>query len=188
MNIDQFWNLIGASRSGFRPDHADGNMERQIEAVRELLSKIPANEVREFDDQMHSLLIEAYTWDLWGAAELVGGGWCSDDSFTDFRSWLISMGRNTFEEALVDADSLAGPAFLPGVEDVFFEQFQFVAGDVFEEMTGQEIEDYTESYPDHPRGSKWWRTVDDLRERYPRIRDGLKKERTGSVTDDSCKF
>jgi len=178
MNIDQFWNLVGASRRGFRSDHADGNMERQVEALRELLSKIPPNEVREFDDQMHSLLIEAYTWDLWGAAELLARGHCSDDFFTDFRSWLISMGRSRFEEALVDPDSLAGAAFLPGVEGVFFEEFQHVAADVFEEMTGQEIEAYTESYPDHPRGSMWWRTVDDLRERYPRIWDRLKKERT----------
>jgi hypothetical protein len=152
-------------------------MERPVEALRELLAKIPPDEVREFDDQMHSLLIEAYTWDLWGAADLLGGGWCSDDCFTDFGSWLISMGRSTFEEALVDPDSLAGSAFLPGVADVFFEEFQYVAGKVFEEMTGREIEDYTESYPDHPRGSMRWRTEDDLRERYPRLWDRLKKER-----------
>jgi len=175
MNIDQFWNLVEASSKGFRPDHAAGNMERQIEALRELLSKIPANEVREFDDQMHSLLIEAYTWDLWGAADLLCEGSCSDDSFTDFRSWLISMGRSTFEEALADPDSLAGPAFMPGVESVFFEEFQYVAGDVFEKMTGQEIEDYTHACPEHPRGTKWWRTADDLWERYTRLGDRLKR-------------
>ena len=85
------------------------------------------------------------------------------------------MGRRTFEEALADPDSLARPAFMPGVESVLFEEFQYLAGDVFDEMRGQEIEGYTDSYPEHPRGTKWWRTVDDLRERYPRLGNSLKK-------------
>lgn len=169
MNTDRFWGLIEHSRSGYRPDRADGNMDRQLGTLQDLLAELSSEEVKEFDDQMHRLLIKAYTWDLWGAATLLAGGSCSDDSFTDFRSWLVSLGRQSFEQAIADPDSLAVPAFAPGVEDIFFEEFQYAATQVYEEMTGEAIEDYSESYPDEPKGAKRWNNPEDLEQIYPKI-------------------
>jgi hypothetical protein len=151
-------------------------MARQAESLAQLLRELPASEVKAFDDQMHSLIIEAYSYDLWGAAALLAEGSCSDDSFTDFCSWLISMGRSNFEAAIADPQSLAAPAFAPGVEDIFFEEFQYVPSDVFEEMTGEEITEYTRSYPHDPSGAKW-NNPQDLRERYPVLWQSVNRTR-----------
>ncbi|MFD6293827.1 DUF4240 domain-containing protein [Streptomyces sp. NPDC060235] len=40
------------------------------------------------------------------AAYLIGGG-CSNDSFMDFRAGLIALGRDWYEKATADPDSLA---------------------------------------------------------------------------------
>jgi hypothetical protein len=167
---------VEQSRSDLRPDPPDGNMDRQAKNLARLLFELEPDEVRESDDRMNSLQIEAYTWDLWGAATLLAEGFCSDDFFSDFRSWLISMGRSTFEAAIADPQSLAVSAFAPGVEDIFFEEFQYVPGQVFEEMTGQEITEYTRSYPAHPSGAKWGNRPEDLKARYPVLWEAVNRD------------
>jgi hypothetical protein len=42
---------------------------------------------------------------------LINGG-MSDDGFTDFRYWLISRGRDVYERALADPDSLTCPRLI----------------------------------------------------------------------------
>src|SRR5262249_6772329 len=48
---------------------------------------------------------QAYTWDLWGAAYVIGGG-CGNDGFEDFRGWLISKGPAAYENAPKDPEAL----------------------------------------------------------------------------------
>ena len=47
------------------------------------------NECDLFEAAFRRYLNEAYTWDLWGAADVIHGG-CSDDGFEYFRRWLVS--------------------------------------------------------------------------------------------------
>ena len=47
----------------------------------------------------------AYRQELWGAAYLINGG-CSDDGFVYFLGWLIAQGRDVYQAALPDPDSL----------------------------------------------------------------------------------
>jgi Protein of unknown function (DUF4240) len=169
MNRDQFWNLIERSRRDFRSERRDGNMDGQIYALRELLLELSPSEVEILDDLLHSYMVDAYAWDLWGAAALLSGGSCSDDGYTDFCSWLISMGRRTFEAALANPDSLAASVKDPTVEDFSFEEFQYIPAQVYEEMTGKEVPVYSTDYPDHPRGERMWETPDDLQRQYPQI-------------------
>ena len=58
----------------------------------------------------------ANRWDLWAAAHLALGG-ASDDSFLDFRNWLISHGRETYERASADPASIADLAWDDEEED-----------------------------------------------------------------------
>jgi uncharacterized protein DUF4240 len=71
------------------------------------LRKLPASELLEVERIQQELQLEAYGWDLWGAAHLLGGGGCSDSGFIEFRGWLPAQGRTTWEGALHDPDSLA---------------------------------------------------------------------------------
>jgi hypothetical protein len=169
MNIDQFWNLVAESRKDFRADRPDGNMDGQIYALRGLLMELPPAEVQSFNNHMHGLMVDAYAWNLWGAATVLGDGSCSDDSFTDFCSWLISMGRSRYEGALADPDSLADVVKDATVEVFFFEEFQYVPAQVFEEMTGKGVPEYSVHYPEDPKGEKEWETEEDLERLYPRL-------------------
>ncbi len=107
-------------------------------------------------------------WDLWGAAYLIAGG-CSDDGFADFRSWLISMGRRVFEDAVSHAESLIDVVDAPGIEDVFFEEFQYVPAQAYEELTGQEIPAAPRQPPVEPAGEKWSEDDGNLERRLPRF-------------------
>ncbi|WP_436801411.1 DUF4240 domain-containing protein [Streptomyces griseorubiginosus] len=49
---------------------------------------------------------EAFTWDLWAAADRIFGGWCSDDGFCCFGLWMVGLGRDAFSGAVADPDSL----------------------------------------------------------------------------------
>ncbi|MBN1207996.1 MAG: DUF4240 domain-containing protein [Myxococcaceae bacterium] len=168
MNADLFWRIIESSRSGFDPNRADGNMEQQLEELRSLLRELSPEEIVGFRNQLLDYVDAAFTWDLWGAAYVIGGG-CSDDGFMDFRGWLISMGRDVFEKALSDAESLADVASAPGIEGVFFEEFLNVPAQVFEEATGREVPEYTGHSRVHPAGEKWNEAREDLERRFPRL-------------------
>ncbi len=115
-------------------------MDAQCRLFEKLLGELAPDEVvafqRAFDDRMR----EACRWDLWGAACIIEEG-CSDDGFTDFRSWLISMGRDVFESALRDPESLVDVASADGVEVCSFEEFQYIPGQVYEELTHEELPD-----------------------------------------------
>lgn len=70
-----------------------------------------------------------------GAAYVVHGG-ASDDGFEYFQRWLISKGRATFERVVADPDALA-VILAPDPGGVCeFEEFAYIAGEVWQEKTG----------------------------------------------------
>lgn len=138
-------------------------MERQAARLTELLSELPPDEVVAFDRIFTERMHEAYSWDLWGAAYGIEGG-CSDDGFADFRSWLISMGREVYEAALGDPESLVGPAADPTVEVCSFEDFQYVTMEVLGDSPEHGI-----PHPREPKGERLSEREDDLEQRYPRL-------------------
>jgi len=153
MNIDEFWLIIEKSREGWQRDRRDGNQDRQMKTLEELLSRLPSEEVASFERHSQELFYAAYRWDLWHAAFILGEGCCPDDAFMDFRSWLISMGRSNYEAAIADVESLAEIATGPEAECVFFEDFSSVAGEVYEKQTGKELR-LNLTHPDEPAGNR----------------------------------
>lgn len=173
MDRDQFWDLVEQSRRGFRSEQPDGNMDRQFDTLRELLLALPPSEIQSFGDIRDACAIDAYTWNLWGAAALLNEGACSDDGFADFRNWLISMGRKTYEDALADPDSIATSVIDASVEDFSFEAFSGVAAAAYHELTGNDMPWHGAEYPHDPRGQRTWETLDDLHRQYPGIRAAM---------------
>jgi hypothetical protein len=83
----------------------------------------------------------AYTWDLWGAAWVLLDG-ASDDAFDFFRCWLIGQGREVFEGALHDPDSLA--ELLDDFDEELdgdAEELGYAADDAYERLTGERTPD-----------------------------------------------
>jgi hypothetical protein len=101
MDTDSFWTLLEDSRRhGFGGDKRDA-------WLRHALARLPADEIVGFQACLDRLTDEAFTWNLWGAADRVFGGWCSDDDFRSFQHWMMGLGRAVFEAAVNDPDVLA---------------------------------------------------------------------------------
>lgn len=94
-----FWDVI--AKAGLR-----SSSEQFLEDVRDLLILEGRKSVSAFRRELSERLKEAKTWDLWAAAFVMNGG-CSDDGFLYFRLWLVAQGREVFEEAVRNPDSLA---------------------------------------------------------------------------------
>jgi hypothetical protein len=110
----------------------------------------------------------AYRWDLWGAAYIIQGG-CSDDAFEYFRSTLISLGRDTFERAVADPDSLVELEAASTV-DLYHEGFQYIASQVYRGKTGSdEAPPSNIRHPREPAGRQWEEEWDDLKKLCPRL-------------------
>ena len=166
MDKEKFWQIVSESRTGDDSGDPYDNMDDQIEKLTKLLSDLPPEEVVDFDRIFAELMIKAYTWDLWGAAYIIEEG-CSDDGFMDFRGWLISMGREVYEKALADPESLAVLANDTTIEDFSFEEFQYVASEVH----GKDIEDIEGiiEHPSEPAGTPFEEDSDYLKRRFPKL-------------------
>src|SRR5262245_30799541 len=137
MPADQFWQIIkhAAKSTQDRDAHA--------KALRTALRKLNLEEL--ISVAFRRNLNTAYTWDLCGAASVINCG-CSDDGFEYFLRWLVSRGRDVYEAALADPDSLAELEVQPGVWGFWeFEEIYYVALEVFKEKGGKgDVRDYFE--------------------------------------------
>jgi hypothetical protein len=164
MEDEEFWSIIDASRRRARNDP-----EAHIETLTVALGALPEEEIIAFDGRFHEFWVQAYTWDLWAAAYIIGGG-CSDDGFMDFRGWLVSKGQKVYETALADPESL-----LRVVDDVDgecqIEGFQYAAPAAWAEKAGSDEADFPVTrgcvQPENPSGEPW--EEDDLPHRFPKL-------------------
>lgn len=159
MNADEFWLIIDQV-------HADsgGEMDRKCALLKERLVVLDAAELGDFINHFDAADAAAYTWSLWGAAYVMHGG-CSDDSFADFRSTLISQGREVFVRALKDPDSLADLEF-EDEEAICYEGYQYAVHEAAEETFG-EIPPRTVFRPAEPVGESW--DEDSVGKSFPRL-------------------
>jgi hypothetical protein len=158
MTIDQFWGIIEKIHL-----ESGGDMDAKSELLAEELRKLPAPEVRSFGDHFDDCEDRAYTWELWAAAYIIGGG-CSDDAFSDFRATLISMGRTAFERAVANPDVLTDMDLDEG--SAFYEGFQYPVIETYQEMTGN-LPERTKPHPESPSGKDW--DEETVAELYPRL-------------------
>lgn len=169
MSEDIFWNLIEENlRVSVDPDE-------RIRALRASLSGLGLEEVKAFHFRFTILIRRAYMWDLWGAAYVAQGG-CSDDGFEYFCRWLISRGREVYQSALKDPESLADlevePAGPYGVWE--FEEFSCAAYDVWAELGGEgHLADFAIPGNDagggDPEGEPFDDSEEGLQTRYPKL-------------------
>ena len=164
MDESEFWSIVESSKA-----FSDGGFENYTESLAEQLSALSPEKIVAFQQILDDLRDRAYSWDLWGAAYIMGEG-CSDDGFIDFRSWLVSMGRETYTRALSDPESLTDVVVGPdGEEDVFFEEFAYVPARVYEAKTGQRLPARRTAARPEPSGEEWDEDGEDLARRFPRL-------------------
>lgn len=156
MDLDGFWSLIDQARAA-----AGGPSEHAAELEHLLREKSPSD-IEEFARIQGELMRDSYRWDLWGAAYVINQG-CSDDGFDYFRGWLLLQGRDVWDAALRDPETLAE---IPMAGEVQCEDTLYAASKAYEEKTGGVLP--PESQPRlEPIGVPW--NEGDLEALFPKL-------------------
>ncbi|MFP3990848.1 DUF4240 domain-containing protein [Streptomyces sp. E11-3] len=131
MDETEFWEIVDSTR-----EDAQGDPEEQADLLVERLLRLDPDAVLDFARHFEARYNRAYRWDLWGAASVLLDG-ASDDAFDYFRCWLIGQGREVFEGALHDPDSLADLLDEFDEEiDGDGEELGYAADEAYEQLTG----------------------------------------------------
>lgn len=125
MNKEQFWEIIDAVNQSAR----DKDQESRRCQVVEKLFHLSLEEILIWHLIFTEYSNAAYRNDLWAASAALGAHY-TDDGFIDFRSWLISRGKEVYMNAMRDPDSLATVP-LEG-EKLNFERFASVAYEAYD--------------------------------------------------------
>lgn len=134
MSKDAFWDIIAQARKSYGQDD-----EMVYEYIKKQLIELGPDHAQDFHDILHAYSSLADKLGLWSVVNLMGQS--SDDSFIDFRSWLISQGRDAYFAALKNPDSLADMD--PG-DGFWFESLTYVGDAAKREMCGRSAFDETD--------------------------------------------
>jgi hypothetical protein len=137
MDVDEFWAVIESARVGNKPFS---------ETLVDDLAGRSEQEIFEFQDRLAEMKSDVYRFDVWGAAHLIKGGFCSDDGFEDFCGGLVALGRAWYEKSAVNPDSLAEhPAVMQAASDLSSyrgvlscEEINYVSDSAFKRLTGRD--------------------------------------------------
>jgi hypothetical protein len=154
----QFWGLVPRAH-----DTAGNDRDRKCEVLKAEIGRLSTNDANDFAILFDTMMDRAYSHKLWGAAYVIHGG-CSDDTFNDFRSSLISRGRSRFERAIADPDSLADERF--DETAWFYEGYQYAVTAGVKAVAGMRPR-RRHPQPDRPSGDAW--VDDDLPDLFPRL-------------------
>jgi hypothetical protein len=139
MSEDRFWALINQSLKN------SSSQEGQYSWLQKQLTSLCLEELLGFDFQKEKLMKKSYSSHLWCAANLMKG-FCSDDSFDYFRSWLIASGKKIYYSALSNPDNLA--KFVKPGNGFRFEEFEYIAGNALYKKYGVSIYDFDDIRPE----------------------------------------
>lgn len=141
VDAQRFWALV---------DDARGQVDDPADAVAvadraiALLANRPREDIVAALRVQSDLMATAYTRTMWVAADEINSE-CSDDGFEYFRAWLMTRGRDVFERAVADPDTLAD---LPAVraratedrpDSLECEEMLSIAWDAHIAATGEEL-------------------------------------------------
>lgn len=102
MTQNEFWAIIDRARQRAAPNSESA----MLDALYGELVKLPALKLSAWQDLQYAYMDLAHTHKLFAAAVLINSG-SSDDRFLDFTAWLVMQGREMYESALANPDSLA---------------------------------------------------------------------------------
>jgi hypothetical protein len=162
MDEERFWKIIQPVK-----DNSKGDYEQQYEELANTLHTLTPDDIILFANRFRFFRGQANTWGLWGAIYIIQGG-CSDDSFNDFREWVIGQGKDFYFKTLQDPETLAELENEFIEETSEFEGLGYVPSTVFKEITGQEMP-YPFQENHNTTGKEWEEEGDDLKNMFPKI-------------------
>ncbi len=101
MNDQQFWNLIEESKAK-HPNEFDA----QMKYLTQRLSTLTNEEIIGFEATLKEKVIELWDYNVKSLYQIVQDEYLSTDGFIYYRFWIVSNGRDFFQRATVNPDSL----------------------------------------------------------------------------------
>lgn len=133
MDDAEFWKIIDYSFGV-----ADGDLTKQRDVITEKLSEYTPQQIIDFEVIFCKKLIELNDYNFFAIENIIDGGG-ADDDFIYFRCWLISRGKETFEQTIKNPDNLA--KFIEKGVDASFESLLYVSTNAYKNETGKKVED-----------------------------------------------
>lgn len=161
LDEDQFWKIIETTK-----DNSNGDFEEQQEELANELRKLSPEDIILFGNRFRYFRGQANTWELWGAIYIINGG-CGDDSFNDFREWVIGQGKDFYYKTINDPESLV-EVNTNKIVEIDWEGLGYVPSTVFEEITGQEMP-YPFQEQIETTGTEWEEGSDDIKNMFPKL-------------------
>ena len=158
MDESKFWGIVQGAH-----DESGGDMDEKCEAVKTSIASLSKEDAIVFSHLFDEMMDKAYSWPLWAAAYIINGG-CSDDSFSDFRASLISRGRQSYESAIANPESLVDEE--SDEDTLFYEGYQYAVNDGVEASAGF-VPDRNKPHPENPSGKEW--EEDKVYELFPKL-------------------
>lgn len=124
--------------------------------------------LRAFQHRLVAASTRLYTWQHHAAAEMICG-FVSDDVFTDWRSWVITLGRDTFERVAEDPDNLADVDDLSGGCEGVGEFFGAAVSNIYFDRHGYEDDTFPIVEPSAPPRGQKVTDHDAIRASLPRV-------------------
>lgn len=140
MDVHHYWYIIQDSIDN------SNNQEEQESFLIDELSKLKPNEIIGFFNRTTQLINELNTNELFSASIIINY-WNNEDIFSYFRTWIISLGKKTFNLVKQDPDNLVDNVN-PNIPFHQFADFQLVPYEAFENVTGENIYDFISSRED----------------------------------------
>ena len=160
MPEEQFWKIIQKTFN-----KSNGDFEEQQDYLAKELRSLSLQDIIAFENKFKQLHTQAYNWQLWGAIYIIHGG-CSDDSFLDFRDWVIAQGQDFYYKTLANPESLAG--LDQEKFDIDWEGMGYIPATVFKDLTGQDIpSNFNGAH--QITGKEWKEEGDDLKNMFPKL-------------------
>lgn len=151
MDEKVFWRIIEESKL-----HSSSNQQQEERMIVEL-SKLAAEDVREFAVIFQTKMLELYRNDLWAIAYIINHG-CSNDGFTEFRAWLICQGREFYGQTInrpeFVGEQVPAEASTIDADDSLStcHSFDLIASSVYEEKTGYDMYMDWSKHRNEPKG------------------------------------
>jgi hypothetical protein len=136
MEEARFWELLERARAVAGGGRDEEALTELADRLTDLLEALPPEQILGFQGTWDRLRIDAFRWDLWGAAWVLMDG-CDDECFEFFRNWLIAQGEETYRIALTEQDGLASLPYL--TDDAQDDEVAYAAADAYEELLGEEL-------------------------------------------------
>ena len=164
MKTNDFWRLIEDAHV-----NAKGNSEQQYRLIDEQLGNSPASEIIDFETILKEQLRRADQFKMMEAAFIVAS-YVSDDTFEDFRAWLISLGKEKFERALDDPESIADLLTREQALEITGDGLVTAAFMAYKKVTKTEdLYEHVEMQPDPEYPFDWPETIEQYQAKYPRL-------------------